>query len=83
MTESGLSHVRAAKADGRWEIAYVVSEMEVPSDFLTELKSKPNATKFYQTLNKSSRYAIAYGLMSAKKSDTRLRHLSKVKSYGG
>ena len=78
MTESGLIHVRAAKADGRWESAYVVSEMEVPSDFLTELKSKPNAKKFYQTLNKSSRYAIAYGLTSAKKSDTRQRRFEKL-----
>jgi uncharacterized protein YdeI (YjbR/CyaY-like superfamily) len=77
MMESGLVHIRAAKADGRWENAYVVSEMEVPADFLTALESKPNVKEFFETLNKSSRYSIAYGLISAKKPETRLRRFAK------
>ena len=77
MMESGLVHIRAAKADGRWENAYVVSEMEVPTDFISALESKPSIKEFYETLNKSSRYAIAYGLISAKKPETRLRRFTK------
>lgn len=77
MMESGLVHIRADKSDGRWENAYVVSEMEVPTDFLTALESKPSAKEFYETLNKSSRYAIAYGLISAKKPETRLKRFAK------
>jgi len=77
MMESGLVHIRAAKADGRWENAYVVSEMEVPAGFLAALESEPNVKAFYETLNKSSRYAIAYGLISAKKPETRLRRFEK------
>jgi uncharacterized protein YdeI (YjbR/CyaY-like superfamily) len=77
MKESGLVHVRAAKADGRWENAYVVSEMEVPADFLAALETKPNVKEFFETLNKSSRYAIAYGLINAKKPDTRIRRFEK------
>ena len=77
MMESGLVHVRAAKADGRWENAYVVSEIEVPADFLAALESKPNVKKFFETLNKSSRYVIAYGLTSAKKPETRERRFAK------
>ncbi|MBQ0782939.1 MAG: YdeI/OmpD-associated family protein [Amphritea sp.] len=77
MMESGLVHIRAAKADGRWEDAYVVSEMEVPGDFLIALESQPNVKRFYETLNKSSRYVIAYGLISAKKPETRLRRFEK------
>ena len=73
MTESGLVHIRAAKADGRWETAYTASEVEVPVDFLTALEGIPNAKQFFETLNKSSRYAIAYGLTSAKKAETRKR----------
>jgi len=42
MMESGLVHVSAAKADGRWKNAYVVSKMKVPADFLVALESKPN-----------------------------------------
>ena len=77
MTESGLVHIQAAKEDGRWENAYVVSEMEVPSDFLAALESQPNVKAFFETLNKSSRYVIAYGLISAKKPETRLRRFTK------
>jgi len=77
MRESGLVHVRAAKADGRWENAYVVSEMEVPADFIAALENQPIVKQFFETLNKSSRYVIAYGLTSAKKPETRQRRFTQ------
>ena len=77
MEESGLAHVRAAKADGRWENAYTASEMEVPEDFLAALNDDPTAKQFYATLTKSSRYVIAHGLLSAKKVETRERRFAK------
>lgn len=77
MTESGLVHIGAAKSDGRWENAYVASGMKVPTDFLTALESKPKAKQFYDTLNKSSSYVIAYKLTSAKRSETRQRRPTK------
>ena len=70
-------HVRAAKADGRWENAYTASEMEVPADFLVALESNPQAKQFFETLNKSSRYVVAHGLISAKKPETRQRRFEK------
>lgn len=78
MEEPGLAHVRAAKKDGRWENAYApASEMKVSKDFLAALKKKPKANRFYETLNKSSRYVIAYGLETAKKPETRQRRFEK------
>lgn len=77
MMEPGLVHVRAAKSDGRWEKAYVVSEMEVPSDFLVAVDNQPRVKAFFDTLNKSNRYVIAYGLISAKKPETRLRRFEE------
>ena len=77
MTESGLVHVRTAKVDGRWENAYAASEIKVPADFLAALESKPKAKQFFETLTKSSRYVIAYGLTSAKKPETRQRRFAK------
>lgn len=77
MMEPGLAHVRAAKEDGRWQRAYVVSEMEVPADFLAAVESQPSVKTFFETLSKSSRYSIAYGLTSAKKSETRERRFAK------
>lgn len=78
MEEPGLVQVRAAKADGRWEKAYApASEMKVPADFLTALESRPKAKQFFETLNKSSRYVIAYGLTTAKRPETRQRRFEK------
>jgi uncharacterized protein YdeI (YjbR/CyaY-like superfamily) len=45
MTESGLVHVRAAKADGRWENGYAASEMKVPADFLAALDPEQAAQR--------------------------------------
>ncbi|MGF1767938.1 YdeI/OmpD-associated family protein [Enterovibrio makurazakiensis] len=80
MMESGLVHVRAAKADGRWENAYVVSQIEVPTDFIAALETQPRANAFFKTLTKSNRYVIANGLISAKKPETRLKRFEKFMS---
>lgn len=77
MMASGLEHVNAAKADGRWEKAYVVSEIEVPADFLAALESEPKAKRFFETLTKSNKYVIAHGLTSAKKAETRQKRFKK------
>lgn len=78
MQKPGLEQVKAAKVDGRWKNAYApASEMEVPKDFVKALKDKPKAKVFFDTLTKSSKYAITYGLTTAKKSETRLRRFDK------
>lgn len=77
MMEPGLLQVRAAKADGRWEKAMTVSELEVPADFLAALESNPKAKQFFESLNKANRNAIAYGLISAKKPETRQRRFAQ------
>ncbi len=72
MTRFGLTHVEAAKKDGRWSKAYAPqSTMEVPEDFLRELKKDKKALAFFETLNKVNRYAIAFRLHNAKKPETR------------
>ena len=73
MEASGLVHVEAAKADGRWDTAYKASEMEVPPDFLAALEKKPKLKRFYETLTKANRNAIAHGLENAKRPETRQR----------
>lgn len=78
MQEQGLVHVRAAKADGRWQAAYSpASEMNVPADFIAAVESRPKLKVFFETLNRSSRYVIAYGLSTAKKPETRQRRFEK------
>ena len=77
MQEPGLVQVRAAKADGRWKNAYAASEMKVPADFLAAVEREPSAKQCFETLNKTNRYAIGYGLTTAKRPETRKRHFDK------
>lgn len=72
MTPLGLKEVEAAKADGRWARAYdSPSNMTMPEDFLQELAKNKEASTFFETLNKTNRYAIAWRLQTAKKPETR------------
>ena len=82
MQSAGLTHVEAAKADGRWQAAYSISDgLVMPEDFLAAVEASTgnngNTKEFFDTLSKSSRNIIAYGLTSAKKEETRKKRFDK------
>lgn len=79
MMPAGMAQVEAAKADGRWESAYAPpSEMFVPDDFLAELKKFPEAEAFYNSLNRTNTYAMAFQLATAKNPETRQRRFDRL-----
>lgn len=79
MMPAGMAEVDRAKADGRWEQAYdKPSEMVVPESFLEELRKHPKALAFFETLNKTNTYAIAWRLQTAKTDATRQRRQDKI-----
>jgi uncharacterized protein YdeI (YjbR/CyaY-like superfamily) len=78
MKPAGLEQVELAKADGRWDAAYASpANAEIPADLQAELDANPKAAAFWETLNKSNRFAILYQLQDAKKPETRARRLAK------
>ncbi len=67
-----MKEIEAAKADGRWEAAYdSFSESKIPEDFIKEVAQNRKAKAFFDTLNKTNLYSIAYRLQTAKKPETR------------
>lgn len=79
MKPAGLATIEAAKADGRWDMAYdSPKNMEMPADFLKELKKHKQASAFFSTLNKTNLYSIAWRLQTAKKTETRMRRMEKI-----
>jgi uncharacterized protein YdeI (YjbR/CyaY-like superfamily) len=79
MVPAGQVEVDAAKADGRWAAAYdKPSEMKPTPEFLAELHKFPEAKEFYESLNKTNKYAIAWRLQTAKTEVTRLRRQEKL-----
>lgn len=81
MQPAGLQEIDRAKQDGRWEQAYdSPANMQIPEDFLTELKQDQAAYQFFQTLSKTNTYTIAWRLQTAKKPETRQRRMDKILS---
>jgi uncharacterized protein YdeI (YjbR/CyaY-like superfamily) len=79
MRASGLKQVEAAKADGRWDMAYPPpSAMEVPEDFLAALGKNKQARKTFDQLSKANRYAVAWRLQTAKRPETRTRRIEQL-----
>jgi uncharacterized protein YdeI (YjbR/CyaY-like superfamily) len=79
MAPAGLKEVEAAKRDGRWKAAYdSFGNATVPIDFLKELAKDNKAKAFFETLNKTNLYSIAYRLQTAKKPETREKRMKAI-----
>lgn len=79
MKGAGLAEVEKAKADGRWDKAYAPpSKMKIPDDFLKALMKNKKAKAFFETLNKTNTFAIAFRLHTAKKEETRQRRMKNI-----
>ena len=79
MKKAGMEQIALAKADGRWQQAYDSSKnMKMPEDFLQQLSKNKKAKAFFETLNKTNQYAIAWRLQTAKKPETRERRLKAI-----
>lgn len=65
MTEFGLVHVEAAKADGRWDAAYKTTQ-EPPADLLAAIAANPAAQKTYAGLTAQNRFALTFRTISLK-----------------
>lgn len=60
MTEHGLRHVEAAKADGRWDKAYRIKDAEVPADLLVAIEASPAANETFARLSSQNRFALIF-----------------------
>jgi uncharacterized protein YdeI (YjbR/CyaY-like superfamily) len=79
MQPAGLTAVDSAKADGRWDQAYHSStSAEIPVDFIAAVNKHAKSKAFFETLNKTNRYAIYFRLATAKKPETRERRFQQL-----
>ena len=75
----GLAEVEKAKADGRWTKAYdSPKEMQIPDDFIKQLSKNKKAKAFFETLNKTNKYAIGWRLQTAKKPETKEKRIKAI-----
>lgn len=78
MKPAGLAAMEAAKRNGCWETAYdSPSRATVPTDFQAALDAHPAAKAFFDTLDKTNRYAILWRIQTVKRPDTRARKIDQ------
>lgn len=79
MRAGGLREVEAAKADGRWDAAYHgASKMEVPLELAAALAKNRRAKAFFDTLDRTNRYAFCWRVQSAVKAETKKVRIEKL-----
>ena len=78
MTEEGFRSIEIAKQNGSWNILDEVEELIVPPDLSEEFKSRPVAREYFEGLSKSIKKQILYWLLSAKRTETRLKRLTEI-----
>lgn len=66
MTDHGLKHVEAARADGRWDAAYRIKGSVVPDDLRAAIDADPQAAAFFDTLTTQNRFALIFRLQALK-----------------
>ncbi|MEV8088767.1 YdeI/OmpD-associated family protein [Streptomyces nigra] len=78
MRPPGQAEIDRAKADGRWDAAYDSPRTAtVPDDLAAALAAEPAAAEFFETLNRTNRFAILYRVQDAKRPETRARRIEK------
>lgn len=79
MTPYGLRHVEAAKADGRWERAYLSGkQLKIPDDLQAAIDAEPRAKAMLAGLSEQNRYALAFRMHNIKTEAGRKR---KIESF--
>lgn len=76
MTDAGRAAVEAAKADGRWELAYAgPATAEVPEDLVAAIAAVPAAQAMFEVLTSQNRYALVHRLLQVKTEATRTKKI--------
>jgi uncharacterized protein YdeI (YjbR/CyaY-like superfamily) len=67
MTAHGIKHVDAAKADGRWDLAYKSGkDMKIPADLQAAIDAEPKAKAMLAKISEQNRFALAFRIHNMK-----------------
>jgi uncharacterized protein YdeI (YjbR/CyaY-like superfamily) len=78
MTEHGLKHVEAAKADGRWDAAYRIRGAVVPDDLMAAIDAEPQARALFEVLTAQNRFALIFRTEAPKTPAGRAKAIARL-----
>lgn len=81
MTQEGFKSIETAKHNGSWTILDEVEELIIPKDLKAELKNKPIARDYVESLSKSVKKAILQWLILAKRPETRQKRITEIVEF--
>ncbi|MCD1572539.1 YdeI/OmpD-associated family protein [Agromyces mediolanus] len=79
MRPGGLAQLASARADGRWDAAYVRQrDATVPEDLAAALAAVPLAERRFEALGKTRQYALVLPLLKARTAEGRAARITKL-----
>ncbi len=78
MMSAGLEAVKAAKANGMWDVLNEVEEGVVPPDLQAALDANPIAKGYFEAFPRSSKRNILEWILSAKQAETRQKRIDET-----
>ncbi|MGP5725525.1 YdeI/OmpD-associated family protein [Arthrobacter rhombi] len=78
MAPAGMAEVEAARADGRWDSAYVgQATAKLSEELSAALDANPAAGMAYARLNSTNRYALYYRIHTLKREESKTRKIAE------
>lgn len=79
MRPGGLAQLASARADGRWDAAYVRQrDATVPEDLAAALAAAPLGERRFEALGKTRQYALVLPLLKARTAEGRAARITKL-----
>jgi uncharacterized protein YdeI (YjbR/CyaY-like superfamily) len=79
MRPEGLAEVTRAKADGRWDAAYAPQgRAALDPDLAAALDARPEARRFFDSLDAANRYAVLYRVHQTKGPERRAAKIAEI-----
>jgi uncharacterized protein YdeI (YjbR/CyaY-like superfamily) len=75
---AGIAAIEAAKANGSWSALDAVERLEEPPELAAALDAKPKAREHWNGFSPSSRKAILWWVISAKRPETRDKRIEQT-----
>lgn len=82
MRDAGFKSIEIAKENGSWTILDSVENLEVPNELEQEFKRNREAKEYFENLSKSTKKALLYWIISAKKDETRTKRIVDIVENG-
>jgi len=78
LAQAGIDAIERAKENGSWSALDAVERLEEPQDLAAALDAKPAAREHWSGFSPSSRKAILWWIVSAKRAETRSKRIEQT-----